>query len=178
MRQPNLFVKIAAVTSSVLLVAACVGYRAGAFNWLSTDKPTAMGGSKSKPLVDPVPPDTKPAETAPATDLSLMSGSKSAILIVPPSSGSSGRQSPPTQQSSPTIMYSSKSIAPVINLPGTQSSQPIATPPAPAPETKPRSPTIMGGSKSSFRPVIQIELEQPLLQGFDRATRQPPPPSK
>ncbi len=132
MTQPNLFVKIAAITSSVLLVGGLVAYRAGAFNWVKEDKPTTMGGSKSKTVIDPVPPDTTPAETAPATDLSIMSGSKSAILIVPPAPGS-GAQSPTTQQPSPTIIYSSKSMAPVISLPTPKSSQPPSASQSPSP---------------------------------------------
>jgi hypothetical protein len=177
MTQPNLFVKIAVVTSSVLLVAACVGYRAGAFNWITADKPSTVGERKSKPSDEPASQDNKPAETPSTPDLSIMSGSKSAIFIVTPPGGSS-TQYPTIEQPSPTIMSSSKSIAPVINLPGTKPTQPPATPPAPAPEAKPKPPTIMPGTKSSFAPVIPIERLEDLLRGVDPAPSQPPPPSK
>jgi hypothetical protein len=148
MTQPNLFVKVAVVTSSVLLVGACVGYRAGAFDWLVADKRGNLGESETRPPIEPAARDTPAGESPANLDLppAVMSGSKSAILIVPPST-SSGPQSPPTQPP-PTIMYSSKSMAPLIKLPDTQSSQPAATPPAAAAEPKPKKPVIFPGSKS------------------------------
>jgi hypothetical protein len=123
MKQPNLFVKLAVIASSVLLVSGLVAYRAGAFSWLMADKPTTMGGSKSKALIEPAPPETQPAETTPTVDLSLpiMSGSKSGILIVPPS------PTPDTKPPLPTIMPGSKaSFAPVISPPA----KPQAPPPS------------------------------------------------
>jgi hypothetical protein len=121
MKQPHLFVKIGVITSSVVLAAGCIAYRAGAFNWFTADKPTTMGGSKSKPLVEPVPPDTKPVDSSPSLDLPIMSGSKSAILIVPPATATETKQAP-------TIMPGSKaSFTPVISVPPTP---PKSSPPS------------------------------------------------
>jgi hypothetical protein len=144
MTQPNLFVKVAVVTSSVLLLGACVGYRAGAFDWLMADKRGNLGKSDTKAPIEPAGRATPVGETPASLDLppTIMSGSKSAFLMVPPST-SSGPQAPTTQPPPPTIMYSSKSMAPLIKPPDTQSSQapPASQTATPAPKAKrPTSP--------------------------------------
>ncbi len=56
MKQPNFLLKLATVVSSILLVGGFVCYRAGAFDWLmgaSNNRPTIMGGSKSKIHFEP-----------------------------------------------------------------------------------------------------------------------------
>jgi hypothetical protein len=103
-KRPNPILKLAAVVSSVLLVAGFVSYRAGAFDWV---------GKADSPAVEsePNPADgasQSPAEGAPSE--AFISGSKSAIFVVPPSSAPPGGST----AGSPPIMSSSKSIAPVI----------------------------------------------------------------
>src|SRR5262249_19185761 len=136
--QPHFLLKIAAVTSSVLLVGGFIAYRAGAFDRLmgsgTTDPaPAAMGGSKSKVLItEPAPADTPEKQpSAPATQLSeeekrrmLMDSSKSIILSdsvsrTPSTTNPTAGQQPPsdTKQSPPTIMPSSKSAFPLIPVP-------------------------------------------------------------
>jgi hypothetical protein len=85
-KSANFFLKAATVASSVLLVTAFVGYRAGAFDWLlgrNTRDPMIMGGSKSKILVDPavlIPAGSDDVQADPA----FMSSSKSIIFVPPP----------------------------------------------------------------------------------------------
>jgi hypothetical protein len=124
MKQPNLFVKAAVITSSVLLVGGLVAYRAGAIDWLNGDKPTTMGGSKSKVLIDPASPITPGAETPTTVDPWLMSGSKSAAVFVPSPSTTPAVQPADAKAPAPTIMPGSKAFAPLISVPPVTSQPP------------------------------------------------------
>jgi hypothetical protein len=94
MKQPHLFVKIAVVISSVLLLAGCVAYRAGAFDWLTGSGPP-RADSETKRTGDEKPPETT-TPTATETPLTIMSSSKSIVL-----SGPTGPSTPATQP--PTV---------------------------------------------------------------------------
>jgi hypothetical protein len=145
MRQPHFLLKIAAVTSSVLLVGGFIAYRAGAFDRLmgsgTTDPaPAAMGGSKSKVLItEPKPADTAEKQpTVAPVQLSeeekrrmLMYSSKSIILSdsvhrTPVDRVPNTTQQPPPDTKPPSIMPSSKSAFPLIPVP--------SVPPSPSPD--------------------------------------------
>jgi hypothetical protein len=95
MKSSNALLKLAAVASSVVLLAGFVCYRAGAFRrLLQTDPPHAdslMGSSKSKVLIVPPSPDTpsdrppapsqEPASRATESKRTMMSGSKSSYVF-------------------------------------------------------------------------------------------------
>jgi hypothetical protein len=114
-KRPHAALKLAAVASSVVLVAGFVSYRAGAFEWLSkpdvqsTGDPgeTILPSSKVSQIAQPK--DVPAGQTG--TDPAMMSGSKSIIFVVPPSSPQPGGS---TAGSPPPIMGGSKSLAPVI----------------------------------------------------------------
>jgi hypothetical protein len=72
MKQPNLFIKIGTISSSLLLICGCICYQAGAFDWLL--------GTSARSLDSGTPPTTPSEEAHPGTDAALrmyMSGSKS-----------------------------------------------------------------------------------------------------
>ena len=126
-KQPHFLVRATVVVSSVLMVGGLVAYRVGAFDWLSGDKTTTLGGSKSKMLLEPA--STEAATTNPgvtplpeavysADDLKLMSSSKAIVLRIP--------------------LPSKKPDA-----------QPPSTVPPPTPDAAPPAPIIMWGSKSA-----------------------------
>jgi hypothetical protein len=87
-KKPNLFVKIAVVASSVLLVGALVAYRAGAFAWL--------GGSHGQA-------ETVTSPGSAPTDPAFISSSKSIILTDPSKviNFKSSSKKPDTQSSQP-----------------------------------------------------------------------------
>jgi hypothetical protein len=101
MKQPHIIFKIAAVTSSVLLVSGLIAYKAGVFASLvqkeepatsddTTTYETLFYGSKSAEVV-PVP--TVQQNTTESTTPPLMAGSKSAPVVPPalfPGSKSAG----------------------------------------------------------------------------------------
>ncbi len=89
MKRPNLLIKVATITSSVLLVAGFVSYRAGAFNWLTGNEaapaaPGFLGGSKSKVLIEPTSQTPAQGQTPASPSPAFMSSSKSIILVDPP----------------------------------------------------------------------------------------------
>jgi hypothetical protein len=128
MRQPHFLLKIAAVTSSVLLVGGFIAYRAGAFDRLmgSRTADPAMGGSKSKVLItEPKPADT--AEKQPTVSPVQMSEEEKRRML----------------------MYSSKSIILSDSVHRTPTDSVPNTTQQPPPDTKPASPTILPGSKAA-----------------------------
>jgi hypothetical protein len=120
----RIFLKLAAAASSVVLVTGLVSYRAGALNWLMpSEAPTA--DVETSPPVDPPPYD--PATTSPF----LMSGSKSAIMVVPVAPAA--KEGPAVASPAPpAIMPSSKSIAPLI--PPKAPTPPASAPQSPVPD--------------------------------------------
>jgi hypothetical protein len=53
MKQPGSLIKVAAVTSAILLIGGFICYSAGAFDWLrKPSRSTTMGGSKSKVIYE------------------------------------------------------------------------------------------------------------------------------
>jgi hypothetical protein len=141
MQQPNLFVKIAVVSSSVLLVGGLVAYRAGAFNRAKEDTSATMGGTKSKALIESPSPETPAVEhrikwsydwspgalsVLNSDEPVLMSGSKSApVIILPPASA--GAKEP--------VLPGPKSGVPVITLPD------VTKPPVPPQRADPAPPS-------------------------------------
>src|SRR5262245_54612535 len=123
--------RVAAVLSSVLLVGGFVGYRAGAFSWLT---------ETSAPSVDPAskPPDStgQPNSQAP-----ILYGTKSAVIVDP----NLVNEKPATTQAPPVIMSGSKAM-----MPPQWTSPSAAKSPAPtqstSPPTQQTAPTIMAGS--------------------------------
>jgi hypothetical protein len=115
-KRPNAILKLAAVASSAVLVAGFVSYRAGAFDWAgATGSPTAESGpdpasDENAAVGNPSEPAGQPA-VSPVTSPVMLSGSKSGIFIVPPSSTPPGGS---TVGASPAIMGGSKTIAPLI----------------------------------------------------------------
>ena len=123
MKPPRSLLQLAAVASSALLVAGFVSYRAGAFDWL--------GASEAPPAGDPgetVLPGTKRAEIARPSDApaqatvadpAVLSGSKSALVLIPPAPGIQAPDPPPpapapAPKGPPAFIGGSKSIAPLI----------------------------------------------------------------
>lgn len=136
MKPPRSILQVAAVVSSALLVAGFVSYRAGAFDWHSRSPedpapadpgPTVFPSTKRAEIARPT---DAPTGTAPA-DPAVLSGSKSAMVLIPPSSGSQAADAPPpapapapAPKGPPAFIGGSKSIAPLI---------PPKAPPAPSP---------------------------------------------
>jgi hypothetical protein len=104
MIKPHLLLRLATVVSSVLLVAAFISYRAGAFDGLlgtSATGATLMGGSKSYILNEPGALQETPADSV-GLDPAFMGGSKSIIFVEPPAVKTAGGQvAPPSPASRP-----------------------------------------------------------------------------
>ena len=112
--------KVGAVGFSVLLAGGLISYRAGAFDWLNRPEPSPVE-PESEQAGDPIlfhssksgaaiPPSTsEPAKTSPL----FLSGSKSAMPVVPIQSAQVGPATTPPP-ANPPIMGGSKSIAPLI----------------------------------------------------------------
>lgn len=98
MKKPNLLVKLAAIASSVVLIAGFVAYRAGAFN---RSKPA------DTPSVEPAPAGSDNS----AQNLTIMSGTK---YLSPASDMPSVQKVSPTKDGTPFIMGSTKSLAPLL----------------------------------------------------------------
>jgi hypothetical protein len=100
MRKPRLLLQVATVVSSILLVAAFISYRAGAFDGLlgtSAKETTIMGGSKSKIVIEP---GTSRRTPAVERDPTLMYGTKSMILVEPSEVKTAGSQAASPSQAS------------------------------------------------------------------------------
>ena len=134
MKQPHVLLKVAAIVSSVSLLGAMVAYHAGAFDSFRGDKPSTLGGSKSKTMIVPSSTETPDPQQIPNTeatpilserDLMIMSSSKSMPFIVPPATDKT--KTPPTP---PTVIMSGSkaSSAPIIRFP--EIVQPNLPPPA------------------------------------------------
>ncbi len=108
MKKSTMFVRVGAVSCSALLMAGFVAYRSGAFAW-----------SSAANIQQPAPAAASPADSAQAPF--VMSGSK--YSFPPPSIT---KIVPPTQSSGPkppTIIGSSKSLAPLIPFTPSQTAQ-------------------------------------------------------
>jgi hypothetical protein len=130
-KQPPFLVKLAAVTSSVLIASGLIAYRAGAFDSLlgrgqASGGETLLGSSKSKQIF------TEPPGTSPET-LSIMYSSKSGTVL-PPTDSSLQPPAGTSSSTTTTTLPSSKSITFIVPpAPKKQASQPApASPPAPA----------------------------------------------
>ncbi len=147
MKEAKGLLKLAAVASSVLLMAGFVCYRAGAFHRLWESG--APADIASDPASDQGPLDAAPAGGTtvngpgggPIPDPALFYGSKSSIVFPKPTAA---QQSPSgTAPSPPTILGGSKSVAPlIVSPPASTSGQ------QQAPGAAPTRPTILDGSKS------------------------------
>jgi hypothetical protein len=119
MKQPNTFVRLAAVVNSLLLVGGFVSYRAGAFDSLLRFGAKAAD-SESSPKPEETPPEQSQSNTLhfegriDGTVDRLMSSSKSftlgtSLFKVPEAQLPSPSQpTPTTKQPTPTIMSGSK----------------------------------------------------------------------
>ena len=121
MNRPRAALKVAAVACSVVLAAGFVSYRAGAFDWVRGPAPALP---ETPPEAIGTSPEADPAVTVNPESPLFISGSKTAIFVVPPGAASAppGGTAPaapatpttPTQPKSPTFIGGSKSIAPLI----------------------------------------------------------------
>lgn len=135
MKQSHPLLKLTAVASSVLLVSAFVCYRAGAINWFvkSSDQPAEVGHPNELNVLTIEDP----------ASFYLMSGSKSDRIVVPeaktPGNQPSANPQQPPETTPPTtpILPGSKSLAPIIGVPGLvpADAQP-SSPPPPSPPSK------------------------------------------
>jgi len=141
-KRPNLLLKLAALSTSIILVAAFVSYRAGAFdrffksNAAPVDPGTAPDGfntmiysSKSAEIIPP--PAGQATDSAPPAV--FMGGSKYAPIVPTPPPGSA--TNPPTQ-SPEVFMGSSKSL--ILTDPKAKAKQGTQAP-NPAPPDKPKN---------------------------------------
>jgi hypothetical protein len=102
-------VRLAAVASSVLLVAGFVAYRAGAFDRPKAEpEPAGVSGETASPGSQDAP-----IAGTPVTDPAMISGSKSAIFIVPPQPAAPSATTP-APKGPPAFIGGSKSLAPLI----------------------------------------------------------------
>ena len=115
MKLPRAVLKVAAVGSSILLVAGFVSYRAGAFDWLGGSVPQPVEADPA-PVVDVAPELVADPPTAinPLTPPVVLSSSKSAIIVTPPSPTPPGGSQSGPAQTHPPIIGGSKSLAPLI----------------------------------------------------------------
>jgi hypothetical protein len=118
MKKPNIILRLAAIASSVVLIAGFVAYRAGAFNRSkpadaqsvepvpassdnSTPSLTIMSGTKYSFPASDMPSVEKVSPSKDGTPF-IMGSTKSLAPLVPPSSGKSSSRTPAqTQQSNP-----------------------------------------------------------------------------
>lgn len=128
MKLPRAVLKVAAVGSSILLVAGFVSYRAGAFDWLAGPAPQPVEPEPA-PIADATnqPADDPPPAVSPLTTPAILSSSKSAIIVSPPVGG----QATGPAQSHPPIIGGTKSGGPIF---------PSASPPAPPASQAPNPP--------------------------------------
>jgi hypothetical protein len=124
------FLKIAALTSAVVLVAAFVSYRAGAFDWLA-------------PRGTPAPEIVLDPSTFSVSQTNMMSSSKSGTVFVEPVAPAQGQQA---AQPAPTLMGGSKtlSVGPLVQPPpaNTQGPPPTAQAQQPTAPTAPRQQSV------------------------------------
>jgi hypothetical protein len=170
LKKPKLFVKLATVASSVLLVGGFVSYRAGAINWVTE-------------------PGTEPADSRcnPAGDENLSDDSKSGPKI--PKRTASKKPSNDQKQKSPTIMVGSKSFSLTeAPFPPSASNQPpVPSSPLPSEKNQPKTlweikdpmPTIMPGSKAPLGlmlpPILPSLPKKPGSKPPSDSKRPPPP---
>jgi hypothetical protein len=109
MKAPRAVLKVAAATSSALLIAGFVGYRAGAFDGLAKSGPdTSFPDGCTLILTNDAP-----QEPTSVVDPAMLSGSKSAIYIVPVQPPAKDG-SVPAPKGPPTFIGGSKSLAPLV----------------------------------------------------------------
>ncbi|HVZ38445.1 MAG TPA: hypothetical protein VHI13_04155 [Candidatus Kapabacteria bacterium] len=165
MKQPNVFLKAAAVTSSLLLTSALVLYRGGAVNWFAQPAAPARVAAVRTAAVLPLRPERADTPEVATPDsvrrrqTSAQRGSRGA------SSTGTGDRSGGTRdtvqfrqsgelRSDPTFMTGSKSMVPLVAFP--QSGTATAAHPDSSPRTRraDREPVFMGSSKS-LAPLIE-----------------------
>src|SRR5579859_1247054 len=112
MRQPHPLLKVAALSSAILLVGGFVAYRANAFHWRSQADETFISGTKSAARLwgsPPEPPSDSDSSTISGSSSdgafesasTIMYSSKDGLVFTPPATAQSG--------SPGTIMSGSKS---------------------------------------------------------------------
>jgi hypothetical protein len=163
MNRQNIFIRIAAIASSLLLVIGLVFYRAGAFNGFMESSPVLQGaivqGSTEQPpdsLNTPTPSDTPFAKQSTLDTVrgnrAFFPGSKSSPDMIryrldDTTKGgifdSSEQEQPDTVRRMEYYMGGSKSLAPIIEPRTNEQS-----------DTAPRRERFMGGSKS-LAPIIE-----------------------
>ena len=112
--KPSRLSKLAALLSSVVFAGAFVAYSAGAFGWLTRDKP---------PL--------EQSANAASESLTMFSGSKSGVLVdsaAPPTANPFGPPAPVKAEPPTAFFGGSKtiSIAPLVLPPAKEASSPSA----------------------------------------------------
>jgi hypothetical protein len=153
-KQPNVFFKLGALGTSVLLVGGFVCYRAGAFNrFLAADAPPA--DPASNPALDPTLVSTATAGGTAAGEPQNISTiehilfytSKSGTIIPPPAVPTSPSAIP---DQGPTLMPGSKFIGNVISVDqgSLSTTPPAAKPSSPGQPPARTAPILMPGSKS------------------------------
>jgi hypothetical protein len=166
MNRQNIFIRIAAIASSLLLATGLVFYRAGAFNGLMESSPALRGAivpgsadEEDDSLNNRTPPDTPSAERfrAATSDTvrghnAFFPGSKSSPDMIRYRLYDTGKGSvsdsaetaqPDTPRRMERFMGGSKSLAPIIEPRVNE-----------GPDTAPRRERFMGGSKS-LAPIIE-----------------------
>jgi hypothetical protein len=100
----NTLVKVATVTSSVLLVTTFIAYRGGAFSKLlgNSSQSGPMGGTKSYHFFTADAPSHQPKSGSTDPNPSVMGGSKSSFIIDPPRRKTSTQPSSAAQASNPS----------------------------------------------------------------------------
>ncbi|HEX3147966.1 MAG TPA: hypothetical protein VHR66_07765 [Gemmataceae bacterium] len=107
MKQPSALLKVAAITSAVVLVGGLIAFRAGAF-----DTPVLVNPPTVETPPEPTPVSTEAYHDPSVVDPSIMlSTSKSAgvVIPVPPPKADEPKPSAPK-----TIIGGSKSLAPLL----------------------------------------------------------------
>ena len=166
MKQPNALFKLAAVASSLVLVAGLVTYRAGAFDWLaeSGTKPVDTGSSpisESNSAASPSTTTIKIDENTPK--INIMSGSKASIRLIETPLSTTRAVKPPT------VTQPARTNRGVeLTAPGFSEAKPsIPTQPKP-PQSNQPPPTIMGSPKYApvfVSPTLQWAVPGSVLNG-------------
>jgi hypothetical protein len=163
MNRQNIFIRIAAIASSLLLVTGLIFYRTGAFNEVMESSPALRaaiipGSADEQPdsLNNQTPPDTPSAENITLDTMrgsrAFFPGSKSSPDMIRyqvydttsrGTSDSVGTKHPDSARRMEYYMGGSKSLAPIIKPRANEQS-----------DTAPRRERFMGGSKS-LAPIIE-----------------------
>jgi hypothetical protein len=137
--KPNALLKLAAIASSVLLMAGFVSYRAGAFGWLS-DTSTRSVDAEGDPTLERNPVDDPSSDSATQAERTIMSSSKSIMLA-------------PSAPTSTTVTLGANEYKIELPSPNPAEAQPPAPPDPPPPKATERERTLLPGSKAPI-PVV------------------------